>query len=121
MLNPQPRSVYASVCGERGTFITTSMAAMYPLALTSRAISRFQDLEFTSGTLRKAVSVHLFDQFVRGGQNTRFANQSVCSDPEGWWMSRLYPRGGLRGFRWGRILGCHVTEFVPHKALQLIA
>ena len=60
-----------------------------PLALTSRAISRFQDLEFTSGRLPEAVSVHLFDQFVRGGKNTRFANQSVCSDPEGWWESLM--------------------------------
>ena len=28
---------------------------------------------------------------------------------------------GLRGFRWGRIQGCHVTNFAPYRALKLIA
>ena len=31
------------------------------------------------------------------------------------------PYGGVRGFRRGRIPGCYVTEFAPHKALKLIA
>ena len=32
-----------------------------------------------------------------------------------------YLRGGLRGFRSPRIMGCNVTDFAPHKALKLIA
>ena len=39
------------------------------------------------------MSVHLFDQFVRGGKNTRFANQSVCSDPEVCWDGSLCQEG----------------------------
>ena len=33
----------------------------------------------------------------------------------------LLPQGGVRGCRWGRIPGCYVANFAPHKALKLIA
>ena len=40
----------------------------------------------------------------------------------GWSLIRAgVPLGGLRGFRWGRNVGCYVTQFAPDEALKLIA
>ena len=72
-----------------------------------------------------ANEIHYTNALLLLEWGNRAASFVVCY--EGTWLIRnsarnpRSPHDGLPGFRCGRNLGCYVTKFAPHKALQLIA